>query len=117
MTLAGLVVGAVQFSGALHEPVAAHAASGKVGGTATAAAELDTKKLSDQSELLDQARGFAQQKEYAKAEDIYRSIVKTDPGNAEVKHLLASVLFRQDKIDESARVLSSISSDKPGKQE
>ena len=119
LTLTALVVGAIEFSGALHKPSApAHNANTKVSGPAVAGSEaLDTKKLTDQSELLDQARAFAQKKDYAKAEDIYRSIIKTDPGNAEVKRLLASVLFRQDKIDESAKVLNSISADQAEKHD
>ncbi len=62
--------------------------------------------------MLDQARNFSQKKEYSKAEDIYRTILKTDPGNTEVKRLLASALFRQDKIDDSVKVLNSIAEDK-----
>ena len=70
------------------------------------------RSSTDQSELLDQARSFNQKKDYAKAEDIYRTILKSDPSNTEVKRLLASALFRQEKIDESVKVLNSISEDK-----
>jgi tetratricopeptide (TPR) repeat protein len=78
----------------------------------TGADALDTKKLTDQSELLDQARSFSQKREYSKAVDIYRTILKSDPSNTEVKRLLASALFRQEKIDESVKVLNSIAEDK-----
>jgi hypothetical protein len=73
---------------------------------------LDARKLAEQSELLDQARSFNQKREYSKAEDIYRTILKSDPSNTEVKRLLASALFRQEKIDESVKILNSIAQDK-----
>ena len=79
---------------------------------ASGADALDTKKLSDQSELLDQARSFSQKQEYGKAEAIYRTILKSDPRNIEVKHLLASALFHDDKIEEATKVLNSIAEDK-----
>jgi hypothetical protein len=71
----------------------------------------DTRNLTNQSKLLDQARSFSQKREYRRAGDIYRSILKSDPTNFEVKHLLASALFRQEKIEESVIVLNSISED------
>lgn len=111
LALLALGVGAVEYSGYMHKaPPTTHAANTNHGSAAPEA--LDTGKLSAETDLLDQARTFAQKKEYDKAEDIYRSILKADAGNAEVKRLLASVLFRQDKIDESAKVLNSISDDK-----
>jgi hypothetical protein len=106
-------VGAVEF---MHKPVSAHSNPPSANKTAPAVAgagdSLDTKKLTDQSDLLDQARSFSQKRDYGKAEDIYRTILKTDPSNTEVKRLLASTLFRQEKIDESVKVLNSISEDK-----
>ncbi len=61
------------------------------------------------TELLDQAREFTAKGAFSKAEETYRSILKNDPTNVEVKGLLASVLFRQAKLEESARVVDSIS--------
>jgi uncharacterized coiled-coil protein SlyX len=107
---------AVELSGVLNKPTSAHSVA--VAGTKTAAAVpsgtdvLETKKLSDQSDLLDQARNFSQKKDYSKAEDIYRTILKTDPNNTEVKRLLAHVLFLQDKIEETTKVVNSLSEDK-----
>lgn len=113
LLLTGVVVGGIELSGMLHKPASAHSVN-KVSAVVTqgVAQALDTKKLTDQSDLLDQARAFTQKREYAKAEEIYRSILKTDPSNTEVKRLLASALFRQEKIDESVKVLNSISEDK-----
>ena len=50
--------------------------------------------------------------EYGQAEEIYESILNTDPLNTEVKLLLASALFRHEKIDECVKVLNSISEEK-----
>jgi hypothetical protein len=106
----------VELSGVLNKPTSAHSVPAEVGKTVAAVPSgtdvLDTKKLSDQSDLLDQARNFSQKKDYSKAEDIYRTILKSDPNNTEVKRLLASVLFRQDKIEESAKVINSLGEDK-----
>jgi thioredoxin-like negative regulator of GroEL len=108
--------GAIELPGYLHKTASAHSVTPAAVKTAaaqpTGTDALDTKRLSDQSDLLDQARNFSQKKEYSKAEDIYRTILKTDPGNTEVKRLLASALFRQDKIDDSVKVLNSIAEDK-----
>ena len=115
LALTAMVVGGIELSGYLHKPASAHSAppaANKAALVAPGADALDTKKLTDQSELLDQARSFSQQKEYGKAESIYRTILKADPSNTEVKRLLASALFRQEKIDESVKVLNSIAEDK-----
>src|SRR5581483_2613679 len=116
LALTAMVFGGIELAGFLTKPKSAHAANNavpKVTAPAPHPADaLDTKKLTDQSDLLDQARSFTQKREYAKAEDIYRSILKNDPSNTEVKRLLASALFRQEKIDESVKVLNSISEEK-----
>ncbi len=113
LALTAIVVGGIELSGLLHKPTSAHAASNKTSASAVPGSDsLDTKKLTDQSDLLDQARAFTQKREFSKAETIYRSILKGDPSNTEVKRLLASTLFRQEKIDESVSVLNSISEDK-----
>ena len=113
VSVIALGVGSVEF---MHnKSVSAHSAPmvPKAGTTVPSGTDaLDTKKLTDQSELLDQARSFSQKRDYAKAEDIYRTILKSDPSNTEVKRLLASALFRQEKIDESVKVLNSIAEDK-----
>jgi hypothetical protein len=115
IALVATVVAGVELSGVLNKPTSAHSNSPNVSANKTAGSDaLDTKKLSDQSELLDQARAFTQKREFSKAEDIYRLILKNDPTNTEVKRLLASALFRQEKIDESVKVLNSISEDKQG---
>ncbi|MGI8991476.1 MAG: tetratricopeptide repeat protein [Bryobacteraceae bacterium] len=58
---------------------------------------------------IDSARAYLQRHEYAKAEEIYRTILKTDPRNREVVLALADVLYRQNKFEESANVLKALS--------
>ena len=54
------------------------------------------------------AQEAADRKDYQMAEEIYRQVVKTEPANADALKGLASVLYRQDKIDEAAAVLDKI---------
>lgn len=114
IALTAMAIGGIELSGVLHKPTSAHSVTNNVSAPVTpgAADSLDIQKLTNQSEMLDQARAFAQKREFSKAEDIYRAILKNDPSNTEVKRLLASALFRQEKIDESVKILNSISEDK-----
>jgi DNA-binding NarL/FixJ family response regulator len=47
-------------------------------------------------------------KDYAVAEDLYKQIVKAEPTNVDALKGLASVLYREDKIEESAAILDKI---------
>jgi hypothetical protein len=111
LALVGLVVAGIELEGVLYRPSSIYAASGRTSDTWTAGSPdapgttVNTEKL---AELLDQARSFIKGRNYGQAEDIYRSILKTDPSNASVKRLLASALFRQEKIDQSLEVVNSI---------
>ena len=58
---------------------------------------------------IEQARVYESKKDYPKAESIYRELLKKDPDNGEVIRHLASVLFRQDKWEESAAILKKLS--------
>jgi hypothetical protein len=111
LALVAMVVGGIELDGVLCRPSSAYAASKGTSGTWTpdSADALGTKKL---TEPLDQARSLTQERKYNQAEDIYRSILKTDPSNTEVKRLLASALFRNEKIDECVEVLNNISEEK-----
>ncbi len=62
---------------------------------------------------IDRARGLAKSKDYAKAEEQYRAILKGDPKNREVVLGLADVLYRQQKFEESAAVLKALSRNNP----
>ena len=44
------------------------------------------------------------------AEDLYKQVLKAEPNNADVMKALASVLYREDKIEESAAILDKLPS-------
>jgi cytoskeletal protein RodZ len=66
----------------------------------TAGADTRTRLLA--------AQQYADRKDYAMAEDIYKQIVASEPNNTEALKALASVLYREDKLAESAAVLDKI---------
>jgi tetratricopeptide (TPR) repeat protein len=73
--------------------------SGRTGGTADATGSLSP---------IEQGRVYESQKNYAKAEAIYKDLLKKDPNNNEVIRHLAGVLFREDKWEESAAELKKL---------
>jgi thioredoxin-like negative regulator of GroEL len=54
------------------------------------------------------ASEYTERKEYSMAEDIYKQVLKTEPKNVEALKALASVLYREDKIEESAAILDKL---------
>lgn len=60
------------------------------------------------SSKLDAADQYADHKEYATAEAIYRQVVQAEPHNVRALKGLAKVLYNEDKIEESATVLDSL---------
>jgi len=62
---------------------------------------------------LSVAQEYMERKDYSTAEDIYRQALKSEPQNPEVLKLLASVLYREDKIEESAAVLDKLPKEGP----
>jgi hypothetical protein len=62
----------------------------------------------DTKTRLDAAKQAMDRKEYATAEDIYKQVVQAEPHNVDALTGLASVLYREDKIEESAAVLDRI---------
>jgi DNA-binding NarL/FixJ family response regulator/cytochrome c-type biogenesis protein CcmH/NrfG len=69
---------------------------------AAPAAGADTKTK------LQAAEEYTQRKDYAMAEDLYKQVLKSEPNNVDVMKALASVLYRQDKIEESAAILDKL---------
>lgn len=57
---------------------------------------------------MERARVFENEKKYAEAESIYRDILRRDPRNADAIRHLASVFFREGKIEESSVVLKQL---------
>ncbi len=78
------------------------AAPSAPGKPAAPAAGTDTKTR------LDAAQQYTERKDYATAEDIYKQVLKTEPNNVDALKGLASVLYREDKIDESAAIIDKI---------
>jgi hypothetical protein len=66
------------------------------------AASADTKTK------LEAAEQYTERKDYPMAEDIYKQVLKAEPGNVDAMKALASVLYREDKIEESAAVLDKL---------
>ena len=81
---------------------------------ATAASAATALKASsvpanaDTKTKMDAAKGYVDRKEYATAEDIYKQIVQAEPNNVEALKALASVLYREDKIEESTQILDRL---------
>ncbi|MES1258176.1 MAG: response regulator, partial [Acidobacteriota bacterium] len=63
----------------------------------------------DTKTRMQAAQECVDRKDYAVAEDLYKQIVKSEPGNVEALKGLASVLYREDKIEESAEILDKLS--------
>jgi DNA-binding NarL/FixJ family response regulator/TolA-binding protein len=62
----------------------------------------------DTNTKLSAAARDTEQKDYSTAEDIYKQVLRTEPRNVDALKGLASVLYREDKIDESTAVLERI---------
>jgi DNA-binding NarL/FixJ family response regulator/tetratricopeptide (TPR) repeat protein len=62
----------------------------------------------DTKTKLEAARQYVERKEYATAEDIYKQIVQAEPNNVDALKALASVLYREDKIEESTQILDRL---------
>jgi DNA-binding NarL/FixJ family response regulator/TolA-binding protein len=62
----------------------------------------------DTTTKLQAAGQYTDRKEYSTAEDIYKQVLKSEPKNVDALKGLASVLYRQDKIDESTAILDRI---------
>jgi len=63
---------------------------------------------SDTRTRMQAAAQYADNKEYSLAESIYKDVLKAEPNNVEAMKALASVLYREDKIEESAQVLEKL---------
>jgi tetratricopeptide (TPR) repeat protein len=57
---------------------------------------------------MEAAKQYADRKEYQTAEDIYKQVVQAEPSNEEAIKALASVQYREGKIEESAATLDRL---------
>ena len=64
--------------------------------------------LSGTAAQIRTAADFAAAKDYAKAENIYRQVITSEPNNRVAIKELASVLFRQQHYEEAAAVLKTL---------
>ncbi len=62
----------------------------------------------DTKTKMESAEQYTERKEYPAAEDIYKQVLKAEPNNVDALKALASVLYREDKIDESAAILDKL---------
>lgn len=90
----GFVIWQIASSGGLHLPR-------KVAtGQSPALSPIETQ--------LKTASEFTASKDYAKAENIYREVLRSEPDNRTAIKELASVLFKQQKYEEAAGVLKTL---------
>jgi DNA-binding NarL/FixJ family response regulator len=102
--LGGLAFTAAHFAGTRSPGSdSAGGAAGEVSKSKPVAANADTK-----TKML-AAQESVERKDYAVAEDLYKQVVKAEPGNTEALKALASVLYREEKIEESAAILDKLS--------
>jgi DNA-binding NarL/FixJ family response regulator len=62
----------------------------------------------DTKTRMQAAEEYVERKEYPMAEDIYKQVLQAEPGNVDAMKALASVLYREDKIEESAAILDKL---------
>jgi DNA-binding NarL/FixJ family response regulator len=62
----------------------------------------------DTKTKLQAAGEYTERKDYAMAEDLYKQVLKAEPNNIDAIKALASVLYREDKIDESAAMIDKL---------
>jgi len=78
------------------------AAKPKAEKVAPPSASADTKTK------MDAAKQYADRREYQTAEDIYKQVVQAEPNNEEAIKALASVQYREGKIEDSAATLDRL---------
>ena len=69
---------------------------------------IEIPSTADAKTRIQAAQEYTDRKEYSTAEDILKQVLKTDPANPDALKGLASVLYREDKIDESAAILEKL---------
>jgi DNA-binding NarL/FixJ family response regulator/TolA-binding protein len=62
----------------------------------------------DTKTKLQAAADYTERKDYSLAEQMYKQVLKAEPNNVDAMKALASVLYREDKIEESAAILDKL---------
>jgi DNA-binding NarL/FixJ family response regulator/TolA-binding protein len=83
------------------------AAGAAISGAAVAGLTMPPE-TADTNTKLQAAQAYMERKDFSMAEDVYRQVLKAEPNNIEALKSLASVLYRQDKIEESAAILDKL---------
>ncbi|HEU5022806.1 MAG TPA: response regulator [Bryobacteraceae bacterium] len=105
LAIVGGVVYEVHFKPAEDDAVVVTSPDGapaKAAKVAPPSASADTKTK------MEAAKQYADRKEYQTAEDIYKQVVQTEPSNEEAIKALASVQYREGKIEDSAATLDRL---------
>jgi DNA-binding NarL/FixJ family response regulator len=95
------------FSGGKSARISPTAAGGSDSG-ATPSKLIAPPASADTKTKLQAAGEYTERKDYAMAEDLYKQVLKAEPNNVDVMKALASVLYREDKIEESAAILDKL---------
>ena len=115
--LAVIVAGAFQIPKLLSHDKSSAPAPGTTAANGSSPASSDSAaspKVSppppgaDTATRMKAAAQYADNKEYTLAENIYKDVLKAEPNNADARKALASVLYREDKIEESAAELEKL---------
>jgi len=91
-------------------PVSAPAASeaGPATGSATPAPAPPPAAGADTKSKIQAAADYTERKDYALAEGVLKQVLQAEPNNVDAMKALASVLYREDKIEESAAILDKL---------
>lgn len=110
-----LIVGVLgfQLAGILHpkqENVAAEFAGAGAEDSLNSASASTLTTPSWENSMVEQAMSLLRSQRYDAAEKVCRKLLKEDPASLPAKRVLASALYRQDKLAEAADVVSAMSS-------
>ncbi len=111
LVVAGAGVALTKMSSSRKASASSESSNAAAGGTAPAAVSSKPVGLAanaDTKTKLEAAQEYADKKDYATAEDILKQVLKAEPNNVDALKALASVLYREDKIEESAAILDKI---------
>jgi DNA-binding NarL/FixJ family response regulator/TolA-binding protein len=105
------IVAIVQLTSAWNQKQNAVAAQQNAPGVAAAPPQksfVQPARGADTKTKMQAAGDATERKDYSMAEDIYKQVLQTEPNNVDAMKALASVLYREDKIEESAAVLDKL---------
>jgi hypothetical protein len=81
---------------------------GYLSGKSALVAFFSQSPEADAKSKIQAAEQAAERHEFATAENLYKQVLEVEPNNVDVEKALASVLYREDKLTESAAVLDKL---------